>query len=609
MRRVIATTLCLVALLLAYLTPAAALQPRIVNGLLTHAFPTTGVLLSSNNPASAGTSCSGTMIGCETFLTAGHCVENNLNPSSHLVFLQHAGFFTVTSVALHPDYVFPPADVAVLKLGAAVDGISPTPIDTVGGHASGTVGTIAGFGRSGGSNFDYGLKRFGNVEVAACGFGVSNTTSICWNYENPIGPPGDDSNTCNADSGGPLFINPGGGDVVAGITSGGLNSNCLAGDNSFDARVSFYTTFIQDEGGADLSNTTCGTLPQVGDSDATVHGFSGTVSSGTPQGSHSFIVAPGTPELRVTMNSVDDGSDFDLYVKRGSPPTTTDFDCAQSGSGQYGSCIFGSPTAGTWYVLVNRFSGDGIYQVTATTFGSFCGDAGNDGMPCDDGDPCTDPDTCQSLMCAGTALSGPSCDDGNACTSGDTCTLGTCVGSEAPEPVCSDSLRGSLQLRDRFPDTRDSMNFRWQKGAATTVGDFGDPVNGSTSYDLCVYDESGDVPSLVMSATIPAGGSCRGRPCWKTSGTGAVNGYRYNDRDASNAGIRRIVLRPGVQDKARVQVKGKGANLALPGLPLTQDSHVTIQLRNDVGRCWGTAYDAPAAINDGDRFKDKHSVP
>jgi len=609
MRRVIATTLCLATLLLVHTAPTAALQPRIVNGLLTHAFPTTGVLLDSSNPVSAGTSCSGTLIGCETFLTAGHCVEGNLSPSSHLVFLQHAGFFTVTSVALHPAYVFPPADVAVLKLGAAVDGISPTPIDTVGGHATGTVGTIAGFGRSGGSNFDYGLKRFGDVEVAPCGFGVSNVTSICWNYDTPIGPPGDDSNTCNADSGGPLFINPGGGEVVAGITSGGLNSNCLAGDNSFDARVSFYTTFIQDEGGADLANTTCGTSPQVGDPDVTVHGFSGTVSSGTPEGTHSFVVAPGTSELRVTMNSVDDGSDFDLYVKHGSAPSTGDSDCAQNGSGQYGSCIFPSPAAGTWHVLVNRSSGNGIYQVTATTFGTFCGNAANDGLPCDDGDSCTGPDICASLMCVGNPLSGPACDDGNACTSGDACSLGACVGSETPEPVCSGGFRGSLQLRDRFPSTRDSLNFRWQRGAATTVGEFGDPVAGGTSYDLCIYDESADVPSLVMSAAIPAGGTCRGKPCWKAAGSGAVNGYRYNDPDSSNDGIRRIVLRPGPLGKARAQVKGKGNDLTLPGLPLSQDSQVTVQLRNSVGGCWGTSYDAPASKNEADQFRDKYSAP
>ena len=180
MRRVTAIAVSLAVLFVVHLAPATANQQRIVNGLLTHDFPTTGILMNSNNPASAGLSCSGTMIGCETFLTAAHCVEGNLNPSSYLVFLQHAGFLTVTNVAIHSSYSFPVADVAVLKLGTAVDGISPTPIDTAGGHANGTTGTICGFGRSGGNgagSSDYGLKRVGDVEIAACS-GVSNTTSI-----------------------------------------------------------------------------------------------------------------------------------------------------------------------------------------------------------------------------------------------------------------------------------------------------------------------------------------------------------------------------------------------------------------------------------------------
>jgi hypothetical protein len=579
-------------------------SPRIVNGLLTHLFPTTGALLGSGNPASASMICSGTMIGCETFLTAGHCVEDDLDPAGYLVFLQHAGFFTVTTVALHPDYTFPPGDVAVLKLGAPVNGIAPTPIDAAGGHALGTAGTIAGFGRSGGVNADYGLKRFGAVEIDSCQFGVSDTTSICWSFDNPVGPPGDDSNTCNGDSGGPLFIDPGSGTVVAGITSGGSKATCLANDGSFDARVSFYQSFIQTEGGADLANTTCGPLPQVGEPDVTVLGASGTLNGTTTATTYSFPVDPGTLRARVAMNAHDAGSDFDLYVKYDSPPTVNDYDCIQNGAGQYGFCEFAFPTAGTWYILINRFSGAGLYQLTATLFGDACADPGNDGLPCDDGNPCTAPDTCQSLACAGTPLTGDLCDDGEVCTTGDTCTAGSCAGAVAPEPVCRAGLRGLLQLRDRLPDIRDVLGFKWLKGAATAAADFGNPLGGGTSYDLCVYDESGDVPTLLQHAHIPAGGFCGTKPCWRASG-GGLKGYRYNDRAASADGIRKIVLKPGAQGKAKVIVKGKGEQLALPGLPLAQDSQVHVQLKSSTGTCWGAAYATPPVKNDLEQFKDK----
>ena len=90
---------------------------RIVNGNVTGDFPSTGALLSPSNPNAASILCSGTMIGCQTFLTAGHCVADDLDPTHYTVFLQNAGFFSVKSIALHPDFNFPVGDVAVLSLG------------------------------------------------------------------------------------------------------------------------------------------------------------------------------------------------------------------------------------------------------------------------------------------------------------------------------------------------------------------------------------------------------------------------------------------------------------------------------------------------------------
>src|SRR5436853_1187529 len=97
--------------------------PRIVNGVLTSDYPTVGALLRGTSADTASTWCSGTLIGCSTFLTAGHCVEGRV-PTDFHVFLPNAGIFTVASIAQHPSYNFPAADIAVLKLGAAVDGVA-----------------------------------------------------------------------------------------------------------------------------------------------------------------------------------------------------------------------------------------------------------------------------------------------------------------------------------------------------------------------------------------------------------------------------------------------------------------------------------------------------
>src|SRR5262249_35794510 len=156
-------------------------------------------------------------------------------------------------VAVRPDFDFPVGDVAVLKLATPVTGIAPTPIDTTSAPAFGAAATIVGFGRDAGAA-DYGLKRVGAVTMAPCPSGVSNATSVCWDYTSPVGPPGTDSDTCNGDSGGPLFAAFQCGDTVAGTTSGGTSATCLPTDHSYDTNVFTYRSWIEAQGGADLAN-------------------------------------------------------------------------------------------------------------------------------------------------------------------------------------------------------------------------------------------------------------------------------------------------------------------------------------------------------------------
>jgi hypothetical protein len=583
--------------------PPRAERPRIVNGVFTASHPTVGALLTPSAPALAESSCSGTMIGCETFLTAAHCVCDGEgsdcgaggifepDPDDYVVFLQHAGFFAVSSVAVHPDYAFPTADVAVLKLASPVTRIRPTEINTVETPPDGSTGTIVGFGRSGGGNFDYGLKRVGNIETETSG---CDSDQVCWVYENPVGPPGDDSNTCNADSGGPLFWDPGTGEVIAGITSGGDSSDCNPTDFSYDADVFTYRAYIQSEGGADLAQTSCGAGAQIGDAGVTVIPLQGALSAGNTSDAWSFAVPVGTVALRVAQNAGEQGSaDFDLYVKQGSAPTTTSFDCKADGSTQYGFCEFANPTAGTWHVLVNRFSGSADYQVTATVVAGAC-HAGNDGAPCDDGNACTESDACLSSACVGSAVvDGTLCDDGEGCTSNDSCQVGVCTGAEAPQTGCAVPVapRASTLVLKDLADERDLLTWTWRRGEATSKEDFGDPTAGAT-YDLCIFEETAGNPSLVLDAEIPSGSE------WDESSSG----YEYNDPAAAAFGIRKISLRAGLIDgQSRIQLKAKGLALPMPSLPLDQDPTVTIQLVGE-NTCWEARF-STASSNQLGRFR------
>lgn len=243
-------------------------RPRIVNGNYSQYFPTTGALLVNVGGHLIAT-CSGTLIGCDAFVTAAHCVcpggvSCSPSPTPYRVFLQHAGIFSVGSIAVHPSYDFGEHnDVAVLTLSTAVSGISPTPLNTTGSPLNGTAGTIVGFGVSKGPRDDGGVKRAGKVLTDSCTNDVPQSQHVCWHFDKPLGVAGENSNTCFGDSGGPLFVDFGGGAVLAGITSGGFTDSCLPTDLSFDTDVFVNSAFI--DAHADLSNPTCGTISQVGD--------------------------------------------------------------------------------------------------------------------------------------------------------------------------------------------------------------------------------------------------------------------------------------------------------------------------------------------------------
>lgn len=337
----------------------------IVNGEATTEFPTVGVLLTGSDPS--WLVCSGTLIGCDRFLTAAHCVcygdgascQDTAPVEPMRVFLQNAGFFDVVAQHVHPDFSFPDSDVAVLELDHPALGVRPSPLAAA-PPLLGQDGVIVGFGRSGGGEQDYGIKQFGPVVTSACPDGMSLAGHVCWTYL------GDGANTCHGDSGGPLFVPDGsGGRAVAGVTSGGTRGDCLAGDQSYDNEVSGFADYIAGvSGGAEqVGQSTCGDLPHLGDEGTAVFSQQGTLPAGR---SADFVlnVPAGTSELRVGLNSTE-GSNADLYIRAGDSASALHFDCAADGPDSYGFCRVTAPVTGDWDVLVHAV-GAGDFQLTTT---------------------------------------------------------------------------------------------------------------------------------------------------------------------------------------------------------------------------------------------------
>jgi len=383
-----------VALLLATgICGASPVSAPIVGGEPTAEHAAVGALLVGTSPATATTACTATLVGCQTVVTAAHCVCPTTGktcqdldvPPGLVVYFAHAGFFTVDSIAVHKDYDFPTADVAVLRLATTVTGIEPLLVNDVDVPPFDSEGTIVGFGWETSSTRDSGLKREGTVWTAPCADDVSDETSICWEYT------GVDADTCGPDSGGPLLIDMGYGPMVAGVASGGDSAICLPTDHAYGTNLFAYLDWIDRASSHDLSTFECDDVPAVGDDQVSVSAFTDDLTTARPFVVENVAVRPNTTELRVALQGSErPGTDFDLYVRAGDAPAPGVFDCSGTGTGQYAFCRIMDPEPGTWFVRAERVSGEGPFQLVATTIGGDFPECGNGirepGEDCDDTD-------------------------------------------------------------------------------------------------------------------------------------------------------------------------------------------------------------------------------
>lgn len=359
----------------AALAAAAPVAP-IVGGTPTGARPAVAALLGGVGPGVP--TCTATLVGCSTLVTAAHCVcppnqapcqgDDAPDPFVWSVYLEHAGLFPVDEIVVHPDFDFPTADLAIVRLSYEANSIPPIALATAPVEL-GTPGIVVGFGTTGGNDDATGLKREGTVTTDVCPNSIDDETMVCWRYE------GEGANTCVGDAGGPLLVDG----ALAAVSAGGTKASCLDGDRAYDVRIAPYAAWIAETGGDDVGAPACGFLPPLGADGTMVASFTGTVDRDAPESVHEIAVPEGMEELRIGLHAADDGrNDFDLYVRFGEPPTRDDYDCAEIGPGQYAYCESIYPEPGTWYAMVRREEGEGAYQLAVATLPEelfpFCGD-------------------------------------------------------------------------------------------------------------------------------------------------------------------------------------------------------------------------------------------
>lgn len=170
-----------------------------------------------------------------------------------------------------------------------------------------------------------------------------------------------------------------------------------------------------------------------------------------------------------------------------------------------------------------------------------------------------------------------------------------CTGG--PASGCLSAPKSTLTLGRPTDPAKNKLIWKWLAGPAQDQTDFGDPIAGGTSYELCLFAGTAATEAPVQ-AVIAAGSG------WKTLST---LGYKFADKSAGGDGVFKALLKGGPAGKSKVLVKAKGANLDLTALPLDTSAGVTVQLRQSgSATCWETTF-PPDTIgaNDGTRFKAK----
>ncbi|WP_164016471.1 trypsin-like serine protease [Pyxidicoccus trucidator] len=312
--------------------------------------------------------CGGSVLNANWILTAQHCVNSGGSISKPGRVL--AGSTTrngtgqartVAEVVVYPGYVTPELgkDVALLRLSTPLDlsgaNVKAIGMVTAADASSGTtnvgvVSRVTGWGAlsSGGSS----PTTLQTVDVNL----ISNTSAQSSYPDETItadqlgaAAPGKDS--CQGDSGGPLTVLKGSTRVLAGVVSWGYG----CADSRYPgmySRVSSFESWITSK----ISGTPPPTTTLLSRT-----GLSG--ASGSFQ--HFAITVPaGTTSLTVTQTG--GTGDADLYVRSGSQPTTTTYNCRPYLSGNAETCSFANPTAGTWYVSVRGYTSFTGVSLTAT---------------------------------------------------------------------------------------------------------------------------------------------------------------------------------------------------------------------------------------------------
>jgi hypothetical protein len=174
-------------------------------------------------------------------------------------------------------------------------------------------------------------------------------------------------------------------------------------------------------------------------------------------------------------------------------------------------------------------------------------------------------------------------------------------GCGGPLAGCATAQKAQLRVANGDDAAKRQLTWSWKKGGALALPELGVPST-DTDYSVCVYDDVDENAELVLAMAVAPGAP------WKAAGT---KGWKYKDKAGASDGVQSIALKVGAAGKSAAQVTARGQSL--PELAANdeselfdQDSAVTVQLVNEDGTCWSSAFEAAGTRrNDAQGFEAK----